>query len=65
MDHEKNVYPFRIQLDYCYHCHYRGRSFMLGIRQQVSVGDEQFVKGMIPTHAAALLMSEKQTQILS
>lgn len=31
----------------------------LGIRQQVSVGDEQFLKGMIPHHAAALLMSEK------
>ncbi len=31
----------------------------LGIREQVSVGDEQFVKGMIPHHAAALLMSEK------
>lgn len=31
----------------------------LGIREQVNVGDEQFVKGMIPHHAAALLMSEK------
>lgn len=30
----------------------------IGIRKQVSVGDEQFVKGMIPHHAAALMMSE-------
>ncbi|WP_347216122.1 DUF305 domain-containing protein [Chryseobacterium sp.] len=31
----------------------------LGIREQISVGDEQFVKGMIPHHAAAILMCEK------
>lgn len=31
----------------------------LGIREQINVGDRQFVKGMIPHHAAALLMSEK------
>jgi len=30
-----------------------------GIREQVNVGDKQFVKGMIPHHAAAILMSEK------
>lgn len=30
-----------------------------GIRQQIGVGDEQFIKGMIPHHAAAILMSEK------
>ena len=30
-----------------------------GIRQQIGIGDEQFVKGMIPHHAAAILMSEK------
>lgn len=28
-------------------------------REQISVGDKQFVKGMIPHHAAAILMSEK------
>lgn len=31
----------------------------LGIRKQVDVGDVQFVKSMIPHHAAAILMSEK------
>ncbi|RTZ49460.1 DUF305 domain-containing protein [Chryseobacterium arthrosphaerae] len=31
----------------------------LGIREQINIGDRQFVKGMIPHHAAALLMSEK------
>ena len=30
-----------------------------GIREQINVGDKQFVKGMIPHHAAAVLMSEK------
>jgi hypothetical protein len=30
-----------------------------GIREQISVGDKEFVKGMIPHHAAAVLMSEK------
>ncbi|KFF75667.1 hypothetical protein HX13_06165 [Chryseobacterium sp. P1-3] len=30
-----------------------------GIREQMFVGDKEFVKGMIPHHAAALLMSEK------
>ena len=30
-----------------------------GIREQLFVGDKQFVKGMIPHHAAAVLMSEK------
>ncbi|WP_241282680.1 DUF305 domain-containing protein [Chryseobacterium timonianum] len=30
-----------------------------GIREQLSVGEKQFIKGMIPHHAAALLMSEK------
>ena len=31
----------------------------VGIREQIGVGDKQFVKGMIPHHAAAILMSEK------
>lgn len=31
----------------------------VGIRKQINVGDQQFVKGMIPHHAAAVLMSEK------
>lgn len=31
----------------------------LGIREQIYVGDKEFVKGMIPHHAAAVLMSEK------
>lgn len=30
-----------------------------GIREQLFVGDREFVKGMIPHHAAAVLMSEK------
>ena len=30
-----------------------------GIREQINVGDKQFVKGMIPHHAAAVLMSDK------
>lgn len=30
-----------------------------GIRQQIYVNDKEFVKGMIPHHAAAILMSEK------
>jgi len=30
-----------------------------GIRKQLFVGDNEFVKGMIPHHAAAVLMSEK------
>jgi cation transport ATPase len=30
-----------------------------GIREQIGVGDKEFVKGMIPHHAAAILMSEK------
>ena len=31
----------------------------VGIREQLFVGDKEFVKGMIPHHAAAVLMSEK------
>ncbi|WP_228728512.1 DUF305 domain-containing protein [Chryseobacterium endalhagicum] len=31
----------------------------MGIREQIAVGDKEFVKGMIPHHAAAVLMSEK------
>jgi len=34
-------------------------TFFLFIRQQTGVSDKQFVKGMIPHHAAAILMSEK------
>lgn len=33
-------------------------SFFL-IRQQVAIGDEQFLKSMIPHHAGAILMCEK------
>lgn len=33
--------------------------FYLGIRQQTGVGDKQFLKSMIPHHAAAVLMVEK------
>ena len=33
--------------------------FWVGIRQQVAVTDEQFLKSMIPHHAGALLMCEK------
>lgn len=31
----------------------------IGIRQQVAIGDEQFLKSMIPHHAGAILMCEK------
>ncbi len=31
----------------------------VGIRQQVAIGDEQFLKSMIPHHAGAILMCEK------
>lgn len=34
-------------------------SFFLCIRQQAGVGDKQFLKSMIPHHAAAILMVEK------
>ena len=33
--------------------------FWLGIRQQVAIDDRQFLKSMIPHHAGALLMCEK------
>lgn len=33
--------------------------FWFGIRQQAAVGDRQFLRGMIPHHAAALLMAKK------
>ncbi len=33
--------------------------FWTGVRQQVFIGDEQFLKSMIPHHASALLMCEK------
>lgn len=36
-----------------------GIAFFLFIRQQTGVSDRQFLKGMIPHHAAAILMSEK------
>lgn len=35
--------------------------FYVGIRQQSFVGDKQFLKSMIPHHAAAILMVEKTT----
>lgn len=34
-------------------------AFWLGIRQQVFVSDEQFLKSMIPHHAGAILMCEE------
>lgn len=36
-----------------------GVSFYLGIREQAGVGDRQFLRSMIPHHAAAILMVEK------
>lgn len=33
--------------------------FFLGIRKQAAVGDRQFLRSMIPHHAAAILMVEK------
>ena len=36
-----------------------GLGFYMGIREQVSVGDRQFLRSMIPHHAAAILMVEK------
>lgn len=35
--------------------------FYFGIRQQAAVGDKQFLKSMIPHHAAAILMVKKAT----
>lgn len=34
-------------------------AFFLGIRQQAAVGDKQFLKSMIPHHAAAILMGKE------
>lgn len=36
-----------------------GIGFYFGIREQVGVGDRQFLRSMIPHHAAAILMVEK------
>ncbi|UPT68032.1 MAG: DUF305 domain-containing protein [Sphingobacteriales bacterium JAD_PAG50586_3] len=36
-----------------------GVLFFMGIRQQAFVGDKQFLKSMIPHHAAAILMVEE------
>ena len=36
-----------------------GIGFYLGIRQQAGVGDRQFLKSMIPHHAAAILMGNE------
>lgn len=33
--------------------------FFIGIRQQTGVGDKQFLKSMIPHHAAAILMGKE------
>jgi hypothetical protein len=33
-----------------------GLGFFAGIRQQTAIGDEQFLKSMIPHHAGAILM---------
>jgi uncharacterized protein (DUF305 family) len=35
--------------------------FWMGIRQQLGVGDEQFLRSMIPHHAAAILMCQQAT----
>jgi hypothetical protein len=48
MDHDENVYPFRFNWIIVIIAITVGVLSWLGIRQQVSVGDEQFVKGMIP-----------------
>lgn len=38
-------------------------AFWVGIRQQVAIGDEQFLKSMIPHHAGAILMcNEAKTE---
>lgn len=34
-------------------------AFWLGIRDQVAIGDAEFLKSMIPHHAGAILMCEK------
>ena len=36
-----------------------GIGFYMGIREQAGVGDRQFLRSMIPHHAAAILMVEK------
>ena len=36
-----------------------GIGFYAGIRQQAGVGDRQFLKSMIPHHAAAILMGNE------
>ena len=36
-----------------------GLGCLVGIRRQAGVGDEQFLKSMIPHHASALLMCEE------
>jgi hypothetical protein len=33
--------------------------FWVGVRQQIGIGDEQFLKSMIPHHAGAILMCEQ------
>ena len=33
--------------------------FWVGIRQQIGIGDKQFLRSMIPHHAGAILMCEK------
>ena len=35
--------------------------FFLAIRQQVAIGDTQFLRSMIPHHSGAILMCEKAT----
>ena len=34
-------------------------AFIIGVRKQVAIGDKQFLKSMIPHHAAALLMCKE------
>lgn len=36
-----------------------GIGFWMGIREQVAIGDEQFLRSMIPHHAGAILMCEQ------
>lgn len=36
-----------------------GIAFLVGIRQQTAIGDDQFLRSMIPHHAGAILMCEE------
>jgi len=58
-DNESNVPQQEDELGDSHHLGCCWHLFMSGIREQINVGDKQFAKGMIPHHAAAILMSEK------